>query len=240
MANRLYHNCLITCEHAGNRVPEAYGHLFRGAEEILKSHRGWDPGAIRAAEIIAAKFGAPMIDYPWTRLLIEPNRSTGHRQLFSEFTRFLPENEKENLINQYYLPYRQRVETKLKSMLLNGNRVVHISVHTFTPELNGVVRNADAGLLYDPARAEEKEFCLRLKKHLLQEAPRFKIRMNYPYLGSSDGFTTALRKTFSNESYLGIELEINQKWLDAERKIWTEISNHLASGLKKVFSFTIQ
>ena len=31
-----------------------------------------------------------------------------------------------------------------------GRRVIHISSHSFTPELNGKVRRADVGLLYDP------------------------------------------------------------------------------------------
>lgn len=236
MANRSFHNCLITCEHAGNRVPEAYRHLFSNSDEILKSHRGWDPGAIRTAEILAAELGAPLVEYSWTRLLIEPNRSAGHRKLFSEFTRKLPEYEKEMLIKQFYLPYRNRVETKLKSMILSGGKVVHISVHTFTPELNGMVRDADAGLLYDPAREKEKEFCRHLRKQLRVSNPGFRVRMNYPYLGSSDGFTTALRKKFAGSQYLGVELEINQKWLDPEKKQWTEISHLFAASIRNVLS----
>lgn len=236
MANRSFHNCLITCEHAGNRVPESYRHLFSDAEDILKSHRGWDPGAIRAAEIIAAKLGAPLIDYSWTRLLIEPNRSPGHRKLFSKFTQILPAVEKKKLIAQYYLPHRNRVETRLKAMMLNGKTAVHISVHTFTPELNGDIRSADAGLLYDPSRRKEKEFCRDLKKQLQLLNPGFRVRMNYPYLGTADGFTTALRKKFPADRYLGIELEINQKWLDPEKKQWTEISNLFAASLRNVLS----
>ena len=40
----------------------------------------------------------------------------------------------------------------------SGDRVVHIASHSFTPELNGHVRTADVGMLYDPGRPGEVEF----------------------------------------------------------------------------------
>ena len=43
--------------------------------------------------------------------------------------------------------------------------------------------------------------------------PELKIRFNYPYLGKADGFTTYLRKIFP-ENYIGIELEVNQKFVN--------------------------
>ena len=36
----------LSCEHGGNHIPTAYQPLFKGAEEVLASHRGWDPGAL--------------------------------------------------------------------------------------------------------------------------------------------------------------------------------------------------
>ncbi|MEO8932838.1 MAG: N-formylglutamate amidohydrolase, partial [Xanthomarina sp.] len=36
-------------------------------------------------------------------------------------------------------------------------------------------------------------------------------RFNYPYLGKADGFTSYLRKQFP-KNYLGIEIEVNQKF----------------------------
>jgi hypothetical protein len=39
-----------------------------------------------------------------------------------------------------------------------------------------------------------------------------RVRRNYPYLGRADGMATFLRKHFPEDSYLGIELEFNQKF----------------------------
>jgi len=64
-----------------------------------------------------------------------------------------------------------------------GGRVIHVSCHSFTPELNGQVRNTDIGLLYHPARTKEVALCKRWKASLKACAPELKVRRNYPYAG---------------------------------------------------------
>lgn len=86
----------------------------------------------------------------------------------------------------------------------------HLSVHSFTPTLDGQTRNADAGLLYDPGRPRERECCTAWQRAMRTADPRLRVRRNYPYRGVSDGLTTHLRRVFPPEDYLGIELELNQ------------------------------
>ncbi len=202
---------IFTCEHAANDVPGRFMYLFDGADHVLKSHRGWDPGALELAEILSEKLASPLFVYPFTRLLIEPNRSAGHPGLFSEFSRNLSGREKIKLINSYYLPYRNRVEQEIGAVVKKGCQVIHVGVHTFTPDLMGVSRDFDIGLLYDPKHSSEKEFCRDWKKQIKMRLPDLRLRMNQPYKGASDGFTTALRKKFGETHYLGIELEVSQK-----------------------------
>ena len=137
------------------------------------------------------------------------------------------ETSKTKLLGQYYFPYRDPVEKQISSLIGKGEKLLHFSVHTFTPSLNDEIRNTDIGLLYDPARSAEKEFCINFKRNLRDQNPGLKIRFNYPYLGKADGFTTYLRKIFP-ENYIGIELEVNQKFV---------INNRMRSALKEqVFS----
>jgi len=124
---------IITCEHASNAVPAEWIHLFEEYGEVLKSHRGWDPGAIELAEQIAEKLGANLHTYPWTRLLIEPNRSKNHSSLFSQFTKSLPDDQKLKITKSYWSPYREKVREEIENLAASGKRVIHISVHTFTP-----------------------------------------------------------------------------------------------------------
>lgn len=101
--------------------------------------------------------------------------------------------------------------------------MIHVASHSFTPVLDGAVRNADIGLLYDPARSGEVELCRRWQAQLRALAPNLKVRRNYPYAGKSDGFTAYLRRRFPAEVYIGIELEINQQHVSSGGRRWRDV-----------------
>ncbi len=218
---------LITCEHGGNRIPPRYRHLFEGFEALLQSHRGYDPGALVLARGLAQALGAPLAVSTTSRLLIDLNRSIGHPSLYSDATRGAPALVRREILKSCYLPYRSKVETEIESMIARGGKVVHISSHSFTPELEGKVRNADIGLLYDPARPGEFDLCGRWQAQLKTLAPELKVRRNYPYTGKSDGLTAYLRRRFPAGVYIGIELEINQKHALKGGRRWHRLRGHV-------------
>src|SRR5438552_1614447 len=123
---------LITCEHAGKRIPAPYRSLFRGRRALLDSHRGYDPGALVMAKALARAFRAPLVTSVISRLLIDLNRSIGHRQLFSVVTRGAPANLRASIVERHYLPYRVQVERLVRQSVSRGRRVIHISSHSFT------------------------------------------------------------------------------------------------------------
>ncbi len=218
----------LTCEHGGHEIPKSYTKYFSD-HAVLSSHRGWDIGALKAARHLSVALGAPLYHATISRLLVELNRSIQHPKLFSDFTSVLKPAEKKQLLEEYYFPYRNEVERKIKETAADAT-VLHISVHSFTPILHGQARNAAIGLLYDPRRPDEKQFCQQLKTSLLEELPDLKIRLNYPYRGTSDGFTTYLRKRFA-KNYIGIELEINQKNLIEEGDV---ITSAVSAAIKRI------
>lgn len=223
---------LISCEHGGNRIPMAYRHLFAGHGQVLRSHRGYDPGALRMARDLAAALEAPLHACTVSRLLIELNRSPRHARLYSEFTREAGAELRRELLERYYLPYRDAVENRIGAMTAQDLRVVHLSSHSFTPELDGTVRDADIGLLYDPRRGGERALCREWRLALGRHAPGVKVRMNYPYAGTADGFTTYLRRRFSDAAYLGIELEINQRHA-ASGPAWPMLRGAVIASLRE-------
>lgn len=205
---------ILTCEHGGNRVPRRWASLFRGAGGVLRTHRGWDIGALVLAKRLSRRLDAALLHSTVTRLLVDLNRSIGNRRtLFSEFVRELDDGERRRVLERHYLPHRRRVETAIARSTSRGERVVHVAVHSFTPSLRGVRRNADLGLLYEPARAGERALAQRWRRSLREVAPELRVRMNYPYRGTSDGIQTALRLRFPARAYVGIEIEVNQKHL---------------------------
>jgi predicted N-formylglutamate amidohydrolase len=220
---------IITCEHGGNRVPAAYRSLFAGSGRVLASHRGWDPGALELARRLARGLGAPLVYGTVTRLLVDLNRSPGNPGLFSRYVEPLPESARNILLARHYRPYRTQIEDWLESALSVCSLVAHFSIHTFTPVRRGQVRRADIGLLYDPGRAAEKALCRACRQRLVQLRSELRVRMNYPYLGVSDGFTTHLRRRFG-ERYLGIELEVNQRW-PRRRTGWDGLQNDVLTSL---------
>ena len=229
-------NILLTCEHGGNDVPLEYRHLFAQARHVLETHRGWDIGILPFAEEMARELQAPLISSTVSRLLVELNRSLGHPQLFSEFSEKLPKAARQELLQKYYFPHRETVGQAVRRALEYG-RVFHITVHSFTPELNGQVRNADITLLYDYRRPEERRLSTAWQKEL-EKNLAVKVRRNYPYRGHTDGLTTTLRKRWEESQYVGICIEVNQKHLgdglpDGE---WPKlVSQALMSALQSLY-----
>ena len=223
---------IVTCEHGGNRVPAAYAPLFRRHRRALNSHRGYDPGSLQLARACARQLRAPLHFATVTRLLVELNRSRGHRSLFSAITKTLPSAERDALVEEYYLPYRRAVEADITTAIAAGRRAVHFSMHTFTPQLDGEVRRADVGLLYDPRRPGEAALCASIKTALAAKRPDLVCRMNYPYQGKADGFTTALRKQWAARSYVGIEIEVNQKWPLGDGGDWRRLVRDLSQAIE--------
>jgi predicted N-formylglutamate amidohydrolase len=228
---------VVTCEHAGNRVPARYGALFAGYEAMLASHRGYDPGALAMAREFASALDAPLFYCTTTRLLVELNRSPSHPGLFSEpVRRCLSAAERERLIERFYRPYREAVERKIHHAVLQGRQVVHLSCHSFTPCLDGVDRRADVGLLFHPGRAGEAALCAAWQAMLAETHTSLRVRRNYPYRGTADSFIACLRRRFSEGRYAGIQLEVNQKFALEERHRWGALRRSLITAFERALS----
>ena len=214
---------LITCEHAGKKVPAEYRALFRDQDALLDTHRGWDPGALILAREMAAAFRAPLFYSETTRLLIDLNRSIGNRDLDSEFSRPLPVRTRREIVERHYRPHHEPIEVWLRDAIAAGRRVIHIASHSFTPELNGQMRTADLGFLYDPGRRGEVALSNHWIDALRVARPDLRLRRNYPYLGKSDGLTFRTRRAYPDERYVGIELEVNQQFVRTGGRPWPRL-----------------
>lgn len=232
---------MITCEHASNALPDFVlrafreynvleakrlgkesSNLFGIPEEVLASHRGYDIGAYIVYSNLVKRLKPDFNCLStYSRLVIDMNRSLTSKKLFSEFTIKLPKHVKAH-ITKLWQKYRGKIDRFVSSKIPENMRdnqeqkpikVIHLGIHSFTPVLNGVEREADVGILYDPSRPAEAALAETLIKSIHEFYPQLSIRRNYPYLGKSDGLTTTLRQKFGT-AYVGLEIEINQKLLD--------------------------
>ena len=206
---------ILSCEHASNKLPAAFKKAVPA--EVLKTHRAYDIGAVQVFRKLV-KFAKPEFysEGKFSRLFVDLNRTITNKSAFSDYLR---DNAKAKAqATAYWTEYRSAIEKFVASSLSQPKRtakaapsVVHLGIHSFTPELNGKVRNTDIGILYDPSRPQERAYANVIKAEIKRLYPTMKVRFNYPYKGTTDGLTTTLRKKFGPR-YVGIEIEINQKF----------------------------
>ena len=190
--------------------------------DVLKTHRAYDIGAVQVFRKLV-RFAKPEFccEAKFSRLFVDLNRTITNKSAFSDYYKVLENRDKAAAekakvqATAYWKEYREKIESFVGSAVSSaGNKgatIVHLGIHSFTPVLNGKVRNTDIGVLYDPARPQERAYAQVIKDEIKRLYPAMKVRFNYPYKGTSDGLTTTLRKKFG-ERYAGIEIEINQKF----------------------------
>ena len=202
---------MLTCEHASNKLPAAFKKAVPA--EVLKTHRAYDIGACSVFRKLV-KFAKPEFycEGKFSRLFVDLNRTITNKSAFSEYYEQLDKATASKVKAQataYWSEYRTVIEKFVKA---NAKKeIIHLGIHSFTPELNGKVRNTDIGILYDPSRPKECELAQVIKAEIKRLHPEMKVRFNYPYKGTSDGLTTTLRKKIGPR-YAGLEIEINQKF----------------------------
>ena len=209
---------MLTCEHASNRLPAAFKKAVPA--DVLKTHRAYDIGAVQVFRKLV-KFAKPEFscEGKFSRLFVDLNRTITNKSAFSEYYEALEASDKASAekakiqATAYWKEYRSNVEKFVSKNI--GNNIVHLGIHSFTPVLNGKVRNTDIGILYDPSRPQDRAYAQVIKDEIKRLYPTMKVRFNYPYKGTSDGLTTTLRKKFGTR-YVGIEIEINQKFFSGE------------------------
>jgi predicted N-formylglutamate amidohydrolase len=220
---------MLTCEHASNRLPAAFKKFV--PTHVQGTHRAYDIGALKVFRKLV-KFAKPEFSCEGTfsRLFVDLNRTITNKSAFSEYYGKLEASDKANAekvkaeATAYWKEYRANVERFMTQNIGKGSKaagkknagnkgtaIVHLGIHSFTPVLNGKPRNTDIGILYDPARPQERVYANVIKNEIKRLYPHMKVRFNYPYKGTSDGLTTSLRKKFGSR-YVGIEIEINQKF----------------------------
>ena len=231
---------MLTCEHASNRLPAALK-KFVPADVQTSHRAYDIGALMVFRKLVKFAKPEFYSEGKFSRLFVDLNRTITNKSAFSEYYGKLEASDKavkcstntakkmRAQATAYWMKYRENVEKFVASSLSSPKRtatkqkhaagkkgaedaaIVHLGIHSFTPALNGNVRNADIGILYDPSRTAERKYANVIRDEIKRLYPHMKVRFNYPYKGTSDGLTTALRKKFGPH-YVGIEIEINQKF----------------------------
>ena len=200
---------VLTCEHATCAVPVEYDDLGLDDEQ-LREHIGWDVGASALTEALAQRLAAPAVQSGVSRLLIDCNRDLADPDLIVSEShgvqvpgnQFIDAAEREWRIRDFYEPYHDAID----DVLATRQDALLLSVHSFTPILNGRERRFDAGVLFDSFVAEAEDFGAGLASAGL------KVRYNQPYSGL-DGLIFSARTHGMQHGLRYLELEVNNRLL---------------------------
>jgi predicted N-formylglutamate amidohydrolase len=214
LADRAGSPFLITCDHAGRRLPRALGTLGL-AEAELERHIAWDLGAAGVARALAQALGAFAALQTYSRLVIDCNRRPGVPSSIAELSentvivgnRGLSAGEVERRRMAIFAPYHQCIMQELARRARAAQPTVLIAMHSFTPTYDGVARPWHVGVLYN----RDQRLAHALLEALRRE-PELVVGDNEPYAVSdlSDYGVVEYGERLGN---LHVELEIRQDLL---------------------------
>lgn len=175
---------LLVCDHASLRFPQALGDM--GLDPFARRcHLAIDIGAGKLTEKIAKSLGVTAVIAQYSRLVVDCNRQLMDPGAFLEYgdgilvpgNRNLTQADKDARADAIYWPYHSAIEDQIARLRVLGPSPAFISIHSFTPVLNGVARAVQMGVLWDKDA--------RLSDIFLEEfrAAGFLTGDNEPYSG---------------------------------------------------------
>jgi predicted N-formylglutamate amidohydrolase len=137
-------------------VPRSLGTLGLDPA-LLALHIGWDIGAAAVATHLAELLGAPAIASGFSRLVIDCNRSLDDPTLMPEASdgiavpgnRGLSADQRAARIAALHEPYHRTIQAHLDAASAGGTAPAIVSIHSFTPRMNGIDRPWHIGILWD-------------------------------------------------------------------------------------------
>jgi predicted N-formylglutamate amidohydrolase len=208
---------LLTCDHAGQRIPRRLEGLGIAADE-LQTHIAWDLGALGFAEKLATELGASLFSQRYSRLVIDCNRPLDAHDSIPERSggveivgnHGLSPARRKARIDEIFLPYHSAIENELSERGSRGQKTVLVTLHSFTPSLFGKDRPWHTGILY----RDDTRLAAPLLAELRRE-PELVVGDNEPYsVSETSDYAVNVYGEARNIPY--VELEIRQDLLADE------------------------
>jgi predicted N-formylglutamate amidohydrolase len=226
---------LLICDHASQTTPEAMS--FMGLQKSdLDDHIAWDIGAAQVTRKLAEHLGARAVLANYSRLVIDANRQPGDPESIPSVSDgiSIPKNDgltEEDEIaraNTFFWPYHQAISDSLAHLWRLGLPPYLLSIHSFTPTLNGSDRFWDVGVLWN------RDFRLaRPLLRILNAYEGLKVGDNEPYSGLDMAYSIDLHAAAAGLP--NVAIEIRQDHLETEEGIkhWSLI---LGDALEEILA----
>ena len=199
---------LLVCDHASLRFPSSLGTM--GLDPAARRcHLALDIGAGALTELLSESLGVTAVLCQYSRLIVDCNRQLMDPGAFLEFgdgvvvpgNRNLHQDEKDARANEIYWPYHRAVDAQIERLGEQGIKPVLISIHSFTPVMNGESRTWEMGILWDQDRVTAEIFVRDLRE------AGYLVGDNEPYSGKApQDFTIDHHAERINLPHVGIEI----------------------------------
>jgi len=204
---------LLVCDHASNAVPAAL-HGLGLPERELHRHIALDIGAAEVTRRLAELLDAPAVLTGYSRLVVDCNRRLDHPTSIVAVSdgveipgnRDLGEADRRARIDACFWPYHRRIGAGLAGFAMRGVRPAIVSMHCFTPVLDGIERPWHIGVLWD----EDDRIAAPLLT-ALRARDGLVVGDNEPYSGRQRyGYTVEVHATETGLANVLIEIREDQ------------------------------
>jgi len=217
---------VMFCDHAGRAFPKTLGTLGLDPRE-LDQHIAWDIGIAELGRQLARSLDAPFFMTAYSRLVIDCNRRLGDPTSMPQESdrirvpgnRRLSAADRRQRQDEIFQPYHTALSHEIEGRVASGRIPVVISLHSFTPVMNGFQRPWHVGVLWN----RDARMPVPLMRRLAQE-PDLVVGDNEPYSGR-DGHGYSIK---AHAEALGLAhalLEIRQDLIadEAGQARWADI-----------------
>jgi predicted N-formylglutamate amidohydrolase len=177
---------ILVCDHASHRFPIALGDM--GLDPFARRcHLAVDIGAGPVTERLAETLGVTAVVQNYSRLVVDCNRELMDPGAFLEYgdgilvpgNHNLHQVDKDVRADALYWPYHTAIEEQVARLRKIGPAPVFVSIHSFTPVLNGEFREWQMGILWDKDETTREIFLDGLR------AAGYRVGDNEPYSGKA-------------------------------------------------------
>lgn len=211
---------LFSCEHATCAVPEAYRDLLRGAEDVVQSTEGWEPGSLTLGQAFAMKFRTPLVHGDVTRLLIDLEKDGDER--WSRFSMKLPESTRIKMAERHEKPFRTMLRQRIAEDLRRHAAVLHVMLHTDAQTDGRVTLETPEGALL------AEKYAAAWRARLVRDELDVRCFRNV----GSQALGAVLSAEFPAEQYAQIRLAVSQSFFLEGRPLrWETLKKLLLESL---------
>ncbi|AOR80772.1 N-formylglutamate amidohydrolase (plasmid) [Novosphingobium resinovorum] len=200
---------LLIGDHAGSTVPFPLQSLGLQPDDFRR-HIAIDIGVFGLGQALALLLDAPFVHQPYSRLVIDCNRSPARPDAIPEVSdgtpipgnRHLSDRARDARSAAIHGPYHATIAALLDTRLATAKETVLLSLHSFTPEMDGMNRPWDVGVLHGSGRPG---FAHALRDALADQADLI-VGDNEPYAMDETDYTIPFHAFARNLSYAEIEV----------------------------------